>query len=142
MQSSAKRCCGSRASATYCATVRFDLPRYSMTSAFVMAGGVGTVAGCAAALVGICLLWYAPMRSLASKKMHALARVSMALQGRQRMRDGFNDIVSGWTLVDDWDDLTDRIERSAEWVAANGPLQPDEEATIKLMIESQIARGE
>lgn len=57
------------------------------------------------------------------------------------MRDGFRDIVSGWTLVDDFGELTDRIERAAEWAKANGPLEPDEEATATLMIESQIARG-
>jgi hypothetical protein len=57
------------------------------------------------------------------------------------MRDGFREIVSGWTLIDDFDDLTDRIERAAEWTKANSPLQTDEEATVKLMIEAQIARG-
>lgn len=57
------------------------------------------------------------------------------------MRDGFHEIVSGWTLIDSVDDLTDRIERAADWMKTNGPLQPDEDATITLMIESQIARG-
>lgn len=57
------------------------------------------------------------------------------------MRDGFRDIVSGWTLIDDFDDLTDRIERAAEWTRANGPLEPDEHATVKLMIETQVAKG-
>jgi len=57
------------------------------------------------------------------------------------MRTGFSDIASGWMLVDDFDDLTDRIERLAEWTVANGPLQADESATVKMMIESQIARG-
>jgi hypothetical protein len=57
------------------------------------------------------------------------------------MRDEFREIVSGWTLYDGIDDLTDRIERAAAWTKANGPLLPDEEATIKLMIEAQIARG-
>lgn len=57
------------------------------------------------------------------------------------MRDGFREIVDGWALIDDFDHLTDCIERAAEWTKANGPLQPDEEATIKFMIECQIARG-
>jgi len=57
------------------------------------------------------------------------------------MRDGFRDIVDGWMLISGIDDLTDRIERAAEWTKLNGPLQPDEEATIKLMIEAQIVRG-
>lgn len=57
------------------------------------------------------------------------------------MRDEFHDIVSGWMLISGMEDLTDRIERAAEWTMVNGPLQPDEEATIKLMIQAQIARG-
>jgi hypothetical protein len=56
------------------------------------------------------------------------------------MRPGFHDIVSGWTLIDGYGDLDDRIERAAGWTKVNGPLQPDEEATIRLMIEAQIAR--
>lgn len=57
------------------------------------------------------------------------------------MRDEFHDIVSGWMLIDGMEDLTDRIERAAEWTVVNGPLQPDEEATIRLMINTQLARG-
>lgn len=57
------------------------------------------------------------------------------------MREGFKDITSGWTLYSGIDNLTERIEAAAEWTKANGPLEPDEEATIKLMIEAQIARG-
>lgn len=57
------------------------------------------------------------------------------------LRDGFADIVSGWMLVDDFADLTERIERAAEWMKENGPLNEDEDGTIKLMIEAQIARG-
>jgi hypothetical protein len=57
------------------------------------------------------------------------------------MRDDFADIVSGWTLIDGMDDLTDRIERAARWTLENGPLLPRERATIDLMIQSQIARG-
>ncbi len=57
------------------------------------------------------------------------------------MRDGFLDIISGWTTINDFDDLTDRIERSAEWAKLNGPLEPDEQSTVELMIRCQIARG-
>lgn len=57
------------------------------------------------------------------------------------MRDGFRDIVSGWTLYSGVGSLTERIEAAAEWTKANGPLEPDEEATIRMMIEAQIARG-
>ncbi len=57
------------------------------------------------------------------------------------MRPGFQEIVSGWALIDGFDHLTECIERAAEWTKANGPLEPDEAATIKLMIECQIARG-
>lgn len=58
-----------------------------------------------------------------------------------QVRDGFREIVSGWMLVDDFDDLTDRIERSAIWTKENGPLLPDEQATVRAMIGSQFARG-
>jgi hypothetical protein len=57
------------------------------------------------------------------------------------MRDGFRDITSGWTLISGMDDITGRIERAAEWTEANGPLEADEEATIRLMIQTQVARG-
>lgn len=57
------------------------------------------------------------------------------------VRPEFREIVSGWMLRDDLGDLTDRIERAAKWTVENGPLWPAEEATIKLMIESQIARA-
>lgn len=57
------------------------------------------------------------------------------------LRQGFRDIVDGWIVIDDFDDLTDRIERTAEWAKANGPLSPDEQATVRLMIRAQIARG-
>jgi hypothetical protein len=57
------------------------------------------------------------------------------------MRPEFKAIVDGWMLIDDWNDLTDRIERAAVWTKEHGPLHPDEEATIQLMIEVQIATG-
>lgn len=57
------------------------------------------------------------------------------------MRDGFRDIVSGWTLIDDFDDLSDRITRAARWTDANGPLQQDELATVQMMIEAHVVRG-
>ncbi len=44
-------------------------------------------------------------------------------------------------LVDDWDALTERIEQLADWTKANGPLSEDEAATIKLMIDCQIAQS-
>lgn len=45
------------------------------------------------------------------------------------------------TLISGMDDLTERIEQAAEWTKLNGPLQPDEEARIGLMIKAQIQRG-
>jgi len=56
------------------------------------------------------------------------------------LREEFREIVSGWTLISGTDDLDDRIERAADWAKINGPLRPDEEATIKLMIAAQITR--
>ena len=52
------------------------------------------------------------------------------------LRDGFLEISSGWMVIDDFDDLTDRLERLAKWTEENGPLLPDEESTVQLMIES------
>lgn len=57
------------------------------------------------------------------------------------MRAEFEEIISGWALISGMEDITDRIERAAKWTEENGPLLPDEEATIELMIKSQIARG-
>ena len=57
------------------------------------------------------------------------------------MRQEFDEITSGWTLTDGFNALTETIERAASWTKANGPLQPDEEARIRLMIEHQIARS-
>jgi hypothetical protein len=61
------------------------------------------------------------------------------------LRDGFRDIVSGHLLVDSFDAVTDIIEESAKWVDANGGLEActdDERATIKFMIERQMALAE
>jgi hypothetical protein len=57
------------------------------------------------------------------------------------MREEFRDIVSGWSLIDNVDDLTDKIEEAANWTKTNGPLNEEEQATVRLMIEAQIARG-
>lgn len=58
------------------------------------------------------------------------------------MRDEFARIISGWTLVSGFAAITDRIEEVARWAKDNGPLLPDEEATVHLMIQCLIARGE
>ena len=58
------------------------------------------------------------------------------------MRSEFDEITSGWTLIDGMAELTDRIELAAEWSKLNGPLEPDEQARIEFMIRCQIARGE
>jgi len=54
----------------------------------------------------------------------------------------FKEIVDGWLLIDSFDDVTERLERIAEHVKQYGPLTPDEEVTVKLMIEVQMARAE
>ena len=54
------------------------------------------------------------------------------------MRETFVAIVDGWSLVDDFDDLFERIERSSKWMDANGPLLEDEASTVRLMIQRQI----
>lgn len=57
------------------------------------------------------------------------------------MRQEFKDIVAGWTLVNDFNTLTNKIEIAAEWTKANGPLEPDEERVIESMIHTQVALG-
>jgi hypothetical protein len=63
-----------------------------------------------------------------------------------QMREGFRAIVDGWTMVDDPDVLTDRIERAAAWAKLNGPLLRNEEDAVMAMIERQLvlatARGD
>lgn len=56
-------------------------------------------------------------------------------------RAEFDAIVSGWMLVDDVEAIGDKIDEAAAWTKLNGPLLPDEEATVKMMIECQIAKG-
>lgn len=56
------------------------------------------------------------------------------------MRTDFLAIISGWALYSGTDDLDERLEEVATWMIANGPLGPDEEATVKFMIDCQIAR--
>lgn len=58
------------------------------------------------------------------------------------MREEFRNIVTGWTLISGIEDITDKIEQVAKWAETNSPLEPDEEATVKLMIECQIARSD
>lgn len=55
------------------------------------------------------------------------------------MRDEFVAIVSGWTLVRDFNALTERIEEAAKWMEINGPLNEIESKTIELMIQTQLA---
>jgi hypothetical protein len=57
------------------------------------------------------------------------------------MRDEFRDIISGWMLVEDVEAIGERIEAAAQWDRVNGPLQPDERATVGLMIKTQVAWG-
>ena len=58
------------------------------------------------------------------------------------MRKEFKEIVSGWTLTSDVEDLGEYIEASAEFIKQNpGPLSLDEHKTIEMMVECQIIRG-
>lgn len=57
------------------------------------------------------------------------------------IRDGFREITSGWMLVDDQHDLAERIDRLIEWACdGHAPLEADEVATIRFMMQSLIAR--
>lgn len=55
-------------------------------------------------------------------------------------RDGFREIADGW-IYDGFELLNERIERLAGWSKANAPLLPDEEATVKVMIDSLVAKS-
>jgi len=57
------------------------------------------------------------------------------------MRDGFRETISGWTLIHDVEALGDRIQEAADWEVENGPLEDDERATVRLMIETQVVWG-
>jgi hypothetical protein len=57
------------------------------------------------------------------------------------MRDGFCEIISGWTRTSGMADLTERIDRATEWTKTNRPLEADEEAVVQLMIAVQTAWG-
>lgn len=60
----------------------------------------------------------------------------------QKTRPEFAEIADGWALIDDFDDLTDRIERIGKFADANGgELWPYERDTVALMIKTQIAKG-
>lgn len=56
------------------------------------------------------------------------------------MRDQFHNIIWGW-MMDGMEGLNGRLERVTAWTKANGPLQPDEAATVQLMTQVQISRG-
>lgn len=55
------------------------------------------------------------------------------------IRPGLLHIVRGWILVLTFEDLTDRIERAAEWAKANGPLTPAEKSEVTSMVTCQVA---
>lgn len=57
------------------------------------------------------------------------------------MRDGFREIVSGWTLVADVAAIGERIEEAARWTTAHGgekAMLEDERATVRAMIQFQV----
>jgi hypothetical protein len=53
------------------------------------------------------------------------------------MREGFLTIIEGWSLVD-FEDLSDRLDRSSHWIDTHGPLLADEASAVRLMIQVQI----
>jgi hypothetical protein len=60
-----------------------------------------------------------------------------------QLSDWFSEIVSGWMLIDSFDDITYRIEEIAKYVGDNAvKLNEDEKKTLELMIEVQIARAD
>lgn len=60
------------------------------------------------------------------------------------MRPDFADIVRGWTLRDDFDDLFDRLARLDQLVGRTGgeaAMNEHELATVKFMIQACFVRG-
>lgn len=56
----------------------------------------------------------------------------------------FAEIADGWMLVDDFDELTERIEQLGQLAANAGGIEwfsEAQRATVKLMIQVQIQRG-
>ncbi len=53
------------------------------------------------------------------------------------IREEFHEIISGWvTLSFAVEGLTKRIKRVDEWAKINGPLSPDEQAAIDVMVKA------
>lgn len=57
------------------------------------------------------------------------------------VKEEFAAIVSGWTLISGYNAITDRLEELGKWVEKNKPLTENEQKTVDLMIQCQIARG-
>src|SRR5689334_3889531 len=57
------------------------------------------------------------------------------------MRDGFRDAISGWTLIDDVDAIGEKIEAAAAFAKQHGPLEPDEQRAVSMMVEAQVLCG-
>lgn len=49
------------------------------------------------------------------------------------LRPGFREIISGWMFIDDFEDLTDRIERIRKWSTENGGFNKDEQKYAEFM---------
>jgi site-specific recombinase XerC len=69
----------------------------------------------------------------------------MTERPRTPFDDRWDEIVSGWMLVDDHDELTDRIEALAKLMNEAGMHLADlselQAATVKMMVEVQVARS-
>ncbi len=58
------------------------------------------------------------------------------------IRPAFAAIAGCWSLIEDFQAITHRLELLAEWTIENGPLSEDETMTIRAMIDLQIALGD
>lgn len=64
---------------------------------------------------------------------------------RPDFRPEFAEIVTGWTLHDDFADITDRIERLARFCRDNGGIAASteyERTTVALLIQVQCERAD
>ena len=67
------------------------------------------------------------------------------MSDRVKFDEDFRELVAGWMLVDDFDELTDRIDAVSALMKREGIKLEDlddlQRPTVRMMIESLVARG-
>lgn len=57
------------------------------------------------------------------------------------MRLGLGRIIRQWEALDDFEAITAKIKEVTAWIKENPPIEQDEEAVIRKMMEKQIRFG-